>query len=218
MELTDLTFRLLFLFLPGIIASFLIRSLSDCEEKKHYDAEFAITSFVYGLVSYAILFVIYMVIDWGSKIINHPVNLDLTFFSSLSNKEISFNYLEILLSSIVAMLFSLFVAKIINKGYLYKFAKKHDISYTTGSVDVWNDFMRRPEVCWIVIRDKKNETMYEGYLEGYSTTHESAEVFLTNVRVYNDSTGEFNYETDGIYLSLKRDSIIIEVTKFYKEV
>ena len=67
---------------------------------------------------------------------------------------------------------------------------------------------RIPE--WVIIRDIKNDIMYEGWVQAFSDATEPDEIFLRNVKIYKNSTSKLMYETKGLYLSQKKENLLIE--------
>ena len=66
----------------------------------------------------------------------------------------------------------------------------------------------------IIIRDIKNDLLYQGWLSAFSTTHNENEILLSNVQVYrNSNTEEVLYNMEKVYFTKKSDDIIIEFRK-----
>ena len=55
--------------------------------------------------------------------------------------------------------------------------------------------------------------MFQGWLSVFSAENKNNELFLTDVRVFKNSTGKFLYETYGLYITRCENDITIE---FYK--
>ncbi len=64
---------------------------------------------------------------------------------------------------------------------------------------------------WVVVRDIPNNTAYMGYVSAASDPDKDKELLLNNVTVLENSSNKIRYEIPTIYLSLKGESIIIEV-------
>lgn len=207
----DITFRVIFLFLHGIIASTMIQKLTT--KKPPHQIEFFMSSLLYGSISYLILFVIFSFINYIGKLFSHNLNLSLTFFDSIFSDGTKLVYSEIIYASIIAFCFSFFIVFTINNDWIYKFANKLKISNQTGTVSVWKSVFNKGEVNWIVVRDYLNDIMYEGYTNQISDDNEVREFFIRDVDVYKNSTGEFFYNVDAIYISPNFDNVIVEIRK-----
>ncbi|MET0016472.1 DUF6338 family protein [Oscillibacter sp.] len=209
MELSNFTFKLLFIFLPGIIAVIVISSFKDNDEEKPNMYQFFINSLIYGLFSYIVLYNIYGLINVLFK-----TQLKMVFLDLLWNDNFSLDYNEVLYAAIIAVALSLIISKLYNSGAIFRFAGKIGISKSTGAFDVWNNIMRKKvqgeEPCWIVVRNKANDTIYEGCLSECSTTHNEAELVLENVKVYKNETAELCYDIDSVYLSFQKDNVVLE--------
>ena len=206
MEFTQATFKLLFLFLPGMVVAIIVDKLT--KNRREYGVEFLLFSSLYGLISYLTAHVLCVVINWLSC---NKLNLGLTFFDSIFQDNLTPNLTEVFFTSIIAVALGLILSKIIQKGTLYKIAKKWGMTVQSGTDSVWESVLKSDEITWITIRDKEKDLLYQGYLEQYSDSFEKAEVFLREVKVYEDSTGAFFYDVDAVYLTLDPDHIIIEV-------
>lgn len=208
MEITDLTIKVLFLFIPGIISCIFISSLT---ESKDSSFQFFIKAFILGCISYLLLAAIYFLIN--TVLCPNP-HLEVSFLITLSSNKTEINIYEILYVSACSILLALIISKIVNKAYLHKMARKIGISNKSGYRDLWDSLLSNNQVEWILVRDKSKNIMYEGWLEQFSSGHINGELFLRDVIVYNDSTGEMLYEIAGLYLVYNSDNMIIEFRQF----
>jgi hypothetical protein len=70
---------------------------------------------------------------------------------------------------------------------------------------------------WVTIRDMQNDIMYQGYVVAFSDSLEKDEIFLDNVSVYQNSTGNKLYDVAGLYIPTKRENLIIEFQSLLPE-
>jgi len=70
--------------------------------------------------------------------------------------------------------------------------------------------MNSEKMEWVVIRDIKNDLMYEGWIKAFSDSTEKDEIFLRDVRVFKNSTSEELYDIPGLYLPSKGINLIVE--------
>ncbi len=66
-----------------------------------------------------------------------------------------------------------------------------------------------PGIGWVTVRDHKLDLYYYGWIEAWSDSGEERELILREVEVYKNSTAEFLYESDVIYISRKHDDLTI---------
>ncbi len=202
MEVTQFTFKVVLVFIPGIIAHALIDKLTTHKEYKVH--QIVINSLIYGFASY---FGYYLV-----TLLPCPIFHSLPFslpqntqdnFSKIDFTEIGFASLS---GVIVGLIFSL----ALNRKWIHFFAQKAGITKKFGDVDVWGYIMNAELPEWVIIRDIKNDLMYEGWIQAFSDGNERDELFLRDVKVFRNSTGEELYAMSGIYIAKKREDLIVE--------
>lgn len=209
MELTSLTMKVLFLFLPGIISCILIASLTETTYSSSF--QFIVRAFVLGCLSYLMLIIIYTLLNW---FLNPIPIYEVHFLTSILKDSSEIDFYEILYVSLCSILLSLIISKSINKAYLHKIARKLKIGNISGHRDVWNKLLSHDEVEWLLVKDRAKKLMYEGWLEQYYATHNEGELFLKDVFVYDDVTGEKYYELEGLYIVFNKDTMTIEFRQF----
>lgn len=81
-----------------------------------------------------------------------------------------------------------------------------------AEVDVWDYIFNseNEEMKWVIVRDVKNNLMYQGWVEAFSDTVKENELFMRDVVVYKNSTAEEYYSMPGLYISRNRDEITVE--------
>lgn len=211
MELSELTMKVLFLFLPGIISCLLICNLTETKISSSF--QFIVRAFVLGCTSYLILGLFYIFMN---LIFNPLPKLNLNFFDNIACNRAVINFNEVLYVSICSFFLALLVSKFINKAYLNRFARILHISNVTGYKNVWHKLLSKDEIEWILVKDRSKNLMYEGWIEQYSSEYINGELFLRDVSVYNDLTGEKYYDLEGLYLVFNSDNMTIEFRQFSK--
>lgn len=218
-EFTELTIRILLLFIPGIITNMLVNKLT--ERKKENNVYFFIRSFIYGIFSYFLLYIICMFLNWiippiiKSVCINQPVirEFKVTFLECLINTKKEFNILEIIYATIIALPLSFIVSYIENKNLINKIAQKLNISNKFGENDVWSYvFSSLPTDVWAIIRDFDKKLIYEGWPSAFSFNYTENELFLENVTVYDLDSNKL-YEIDSMYITMEPNKMNIEFRK-----
>lgn len=208
-EFTEFTIKLLFLFLPGIIATLVIDVLTSHRKRNIF--YFIIYSFVFGTLSYLILNIFIKTNNWIVEKRGYSPTWNSKFLDAVYNSDISLNTNEVLSSSIIGIIVGLFTVYIINHKLVYRIAKKFKISNKHGDGDIWEYVFSSADVEWVVIRDEEG-IIYQGSVTAYSEKDEKRELLLSNVRVYNEE--EWLYDMFSIYFNFDTSSKIkIEIQK-----
>ena len=209
MNITEFTFRILIIFFPGIIAYFITNALTIHRKGETYHF-LIIRSFVLGLLSYVILYllnllygVIISCFGWEHRFVIH------IFTVSFGDKP-SVSYIDIIWATILAIPMSFVLALAQNKKWLNRVAKRMKVTQKMGDIDLWNFVLESPETEWIVVRDIKYNLAYQGRIQGFSGTFNENELFLRDVLVLQNDTGENLYEVDALYLSRDPKDLTIE--------
>lgn len=221
MELTKLTIKILLILFPGIVTTKIVNRLT--ERKKENAWEFFIRAFVYGIVTYMLTYVMLSVINLVCKVCtygfpnmnSYPDILDMNFYKNILNADenLSIEFYNIFIPTFIAVIFSFIIAKFDTMGYLNKLAQKLNVTNKFAEDDVWeNIFNSIDENVWITIRDFKNDLMYQGWPQKFSSFHEEKELLLQNVGVYRNSTAEKLFEKEMMYFDFsKEDNFILEL-------
>ena len=157
MSLTEYSFRLLLLFLPGIIAFIIIDNLTIHQETKTQHR--IIYSLLLGFLSYLLL-----------MILSKPIQLLFTtlppmqFIVSLTNKDTQINFTEIFTASIIGVCLGCTLCKAINDRCLFKLAQKLRISNKFQETDAWANCIATYHPVWVIIRDREQNIIYQGNL------------------------------------------------------
>lgn len=222
MDLSTFTYKIILIFFPGIISFIIFDLLSGHKEYK--TERFFLLSFVFGIASYFLSFILYYFITFiicCSDIIIYKFPICETFrhnfYSTsilISNTHIFndklFNSYEFFISTILSIVF---VAPVISyityHKLLFKISRKYNITNDHGHIDVLSFLFNSKDVEWIVVRDKETEITYQGWLHSFSDGNGKDEMLLSDVKVYKNDGAEI-YETEWLYLSYKPDKIIIE--------
>lgn len=221
MDFTDFTFRVLLLFLPGIITTVLINRNTGTKDET--SIQFFMRALMYGFISYYILMLIYFLLNIGIVIVDgfHSTSLlHLKFFDVMNDPNTNMDFLEIffvsLVSVIVACVKSSYennvrmmdtlagrtqdlstFAQIVKK--YHEFWVKKNVFEDSVSPDVWHYLLTNLDSL-ITVRDWKNKLAYVGTLTRCSPTHVKAELYLEDVTIV-DMTGKSpTRDVDAVYL------------------
>jgi len=206
MEISEFTFKVILLFLPGIISLIVIRFLVSYKEISI--AFSAIYSLVLGFLCYLAYGLILRII---TLIHIAKIDTEVKFFDTIFSRRNQVPFNEILFVVIIAIVIGAAFSFIFNKGYLYSLAGYLGITSRSSASDVWNDiFMQQAESDWLTVRDHRIDLIYQGWVKYYSDTSDARkELLLMDVIVYN-ADGAKLYETPSLYISREHNEISLE--------
>jgi len=199
MQLSEFTFRIILLFIPGLISFVLFDALTSHRETKLH--RILIDSLLFGFLSYFV-FYIYTEIP--------GISTKFSFFDSLYEESSNLDFSEIGKVSGVSIIIALLFSNISNRKWLYKITRWLRITGKHGYVDLWSYVMDSNIPNWIIIRDIENDLMYEGWVKGFSDSTEIDELFIRDVLVYKNSSAILLYSTPALYIPTKKENLTIE--------
>lgn len=216
MQLSEFTLRIILLFIPGITCLTIIDRLTVHKELKLH--QLLINSFVLGFFCYASYYLIILIIGTYSNI-----SLQFSFLEALIDRNTALDFKKIILVIGWSVPMGFIFTFLIDRKILHKVAHALRLSNKFGDVDVWSYIMNSKMPEWVVIRDLENDLMYEGWIEAFSDSTGKDEVFIRDVMIYKNSTAEELYAIPGLYLSRKRENLIMEFpslqfTKYMKKI
>jgi len=199
MNISEFFIKIMILFIPGIIAYTIIDSLTEDTKKEfHYRASY---SLILGFFSY-MSFYFFLKLKYAE--------VDFSFFRTVVNQD-GLNFIEIFFVSSYSILVGLLGSFLINYKVLHWIARGLKITRKFGDGNVWNYLMNSSEPTdWVVIRDREANLMYTGWVAAFSAANEKDELFIRDVDVYQNDTGNLLYNTPAVYLGCSKDSLIIE--------
>lgn len=204
MTISDVTIRILFLMLPGIISARIIEHLTVHKAWKQF--RFVINSFLLGVINYSILSLIDKYWCCGHRKVQ--------FWAALFDKCVLINMYEIFYASLIALVVGFILSKAIQEKWIHKLARRLKVSEKYGDENLFSYFLNSQEIGWVFVRDFKNNLSYLGYRTSFSENDDIQEIVLANVTVYSfDETLESTelYQLPLIYLSYKIGEIVIEL-------
>lgn len=205
MGLSSFLIRIIFLALPGIIGLKIFRTLHGSKSNsKPLDY---LDILLFSLLSYICVFVIGV---WG-------FGNELSSYEAVFNEKLPLRIDEIIFASI----FSIPLAVLASYGYQYRWiniiGQKIKATKKYGDEDVWWRFHQGlPNAEWFFVRDHKNNLCYFGSIRFYSDSGIQRELTLTQVSVFVNSTSQFLYESDVVYISRDAYDLSIEVAPVEK--
>ena len=199
MQISEFTFRIILIFIPGLITFIIVDNLTVHKEIKLHRMLF--NSLIFGFICYFTYYLMAIIPCF---------NLKFSFIEKLTDNSVTLDFKEILIATGLSLPIGFFFSFLINYKVLHRFAHRLRISNKFGDIDVWSYIMNSKMPEWVVIRDVDNDLMYEGWIRAFSDGTEENELFLRDVKVYKNSTGEELYKIPGLYLARKRENLIVE--------
>ncbi len=211
MNLTELTIRLLILFFPGVVCFLIVEALTVHRERKTHEVLFF--TFVHGVLCYLIYFVVRMPFGFHSKDESGSYWTSPTpvFFKCLTDSKSDVSLPEIGWVAFIAVGLAFVWSYLDKKKSLHKLAKWMRVTNKFGEPNVWSHIFNLDDVRWCVVRDLPRKLMFQGWVLKFSDVEDVAEVFLDDVHVYNEETGDLLYRAEQMLLSRKRDDLTIEI-------
>lgn len=211
MNITEFAFRLIILFLPGIIIYTLIDALTN--QKEHKTQQAVVYSILYGLSSYITYFIIIKIITALFFLCTREwYNIPIHLFDTISkNQGICFP--EIAVVSFISVILGFFLAYVRTHKWLHRIAHHLNITRKHGDIDcfsffVWSKNLKSP---WVIVRDFQHDWAYFGWLAAHSVgTSERDELLLFDVTIYENISGNEVRKTPSVYIPLKRENLVIE--------
>ncbi|MHB1530425.1 MAG: hypothetical protein ACYCXT_13595 [Acidiferrobacteraceae bacterium] len=207
MELSKITIGAIFIFLPGILVLMVSERLTEHRKREGY--EIAALTFVFGCLSHLLYYLLrYSIIrfanlpndPWLSQITAENVTLPPTFV--------------LIATSLLGVIVGFVVSYAANHSWLHRFAGLIGASRKFSDPDVWALLMNSKvmEVLqWVVVRDQKNNLMYQGRVTAFSTDEDPRELILEDVTVFDNITAEKMYDVKLVYLALQKKNARVEV-------
>ncbi len=202
MKIDLLILQLAVLLIPGLIWARL--DARYALKKPPSDTEFFLRAFQFGLVCYAVTFLIYSILGWPFT------SFDLTDAGTKSVLTSNIVY-EILFAIGVGILLSILWIYSVTYKWLTLFLQNIGATKKYGDEDVWDYTFNSssPAVEYINFRDFENKLVYAGWVINYSETEKLRELVLRDVQIF-DLDGHLLFEMPMIYLSRAAGNIHIE--------
>jgi len=202
MEISEVTVRVLLIFFPGIICAMILDSLTVHREWKLW--RFALTSFVLGLVCYIATFAVWQLV------VPTQVTIVESLLQAKEGKEAP-AVAEIVAATLVSIVLAFVLSCASNRKVLHRVAQRLRVTRKFGHLDVWDWMLNNTDIPeWVVVRDLDTGLAYEGWVRTFSDTADANELFLRDVRVLNNETGEEIDSLWGLYVARPREKLTIE--------
>jgi hypothetical protein len=202
MEISYLVFELALIFIPGFIWMKIHRRYGSKSEQKQFDL--ILNTFIFGVLSYAVLYVIYWFFGYRLQL----------FDLDVQNKKLFFQpnvFVEIFLASIIAVICGIITLYVENYKCFTKFVQLIGATHTFGGEDLWDYVFSLPikNSDLVHFRDFEQRVTYSGLVAAYSESEKLRELILDEVKVF-DFEGTKMYEMSRMYLARPRENIHLE--------
>lgn len=204
MALSSFLLRIMFLALPGMVASILYRKLRGRTSLK--DWEDVLEIILFSLLSYGLYGLSVEVLN-GIGLTHSTV----TSFQAFLDEKIPVSWREVTLASLGALPLAFIASFLYRHKSINRIGRFLRVTRRFGDEDVWNFLNNIPGVSWVFVRDHKLDLLYFGWISVYSDSERERELLLRDVRVYTNSTSELLYEVSLMYISRDRYDLTIEV-------
>ncbi|MFN8308814.1 MAG: hypothetical protein U0T73_02520 [Chitinophagales bacterium] len=209
MEISALTFKIIVLLTPGVLAAIIYRRLT-ISHKPLPDFMFFISAIIQGLFSYMVLQMIIIIYHFFDTCCFSDFHYPTLHFFRNSPMNDMIPYKEVFAASCIGITLGFAMSAFENSSILFRLARIFDVSKKYGDDNLFTRFLGLDEIEWIFVRDIKNGLTYKGWVRFHSENEDCKELVLYDVSVYNYKDSEKLYEINSIYLCLPIDSIIIE--------
>lgn len=208
MELSVLTLRVVLLFFPGVLCALVVHALTI--QRDRTTPQFLTSAFVYGVSTYLLLAGVREVCARGAEALGWSQPPRVTFFNVLTNERAKIAWGEIGLSAVMALVLALLISAAANHHVLHRVAERLHVSRRFGQADVWGHFLDSPRTNWVIVRDVNADLLFEGWVDAFSDTGVDPQLLLSDVSVYRASTGTKLHDRKRVYLTPRKESVIIE--------
>ncbi|HLX17638.1 MAG TPA: DUF6338 family protein [Bradyrhizobium sp.] len=201
LSVSTLFFELALIFIPGFIWMKIHSRYGFKGEKTQFDL--ILNAFIFGVVSYTVLYLIYRLNGWPLKLFDLDVDS-----KRLLQPEL---FPEILFAVAISIVGGVLTLYFENHKLFTRFVQTIGATKTYGDEDVW-DFVFNSSssaVNFVHFRDFDQRVTYAGFVEVFSESGQLREIVLQDVIVYDFEQTEM-YRVPRLYLARARENIHIE--------
>lgn len=210
MNITEFAFRIILLFLPGIIVYTIVDELTH--QREHKTHQVVIYPLLYAIICYILYYFGISIIKCYYSCRGIAYDIPIHLFESISGKE-GIEFREITIVSLLAFIVvGPFFSYIRTHKWIHRTASYLKITQKNGDIDLFSHLVwsKTLKTNWVVIRDFENDIAYFGWLAAHSVGSEKDEIILFNVTIHQNRSGESIGETPAIYIPIKREKLVVE--------
>jgi len=219
MDLSNFVIRLVFLGLPGIVASQLFQKLRGRRDRQAWEHFLEITLF--ALVSYGIydwFATLLGPLSWGKWLLVPSENASHTPLRAILDEGIpisSISWRQVLIPSTLGVGAALAASYIDTHKWITRLGRGLNVTKRFGDEDVWEFFHNMSGIeWWVFVRDHKLDVIYYGWVVAYSDSDKERELLLKNVDVFSAvAPGDAArlYTCQVLYVCRDKSDISIEI-------
>ncbi len=206
--MTELTFTLLVIGMPGIICYFLTKKLIGRGQRTPIETVFLV--FLYSVLSYSLLA---FAEGAMSTFVGRGFKSDAIGIFLRKEPDIRVGTLLKGVGAGVALAYLL--SYCVHFNLVNLIGQKAKATKRYGDEDVWRYFHnardREKNYGWVMVRDLRANLVYHCYISTWSDSGTDRELILSDVSVFTNDTAEYLYDAKHIYLARRRDDLMIEV-------
>ncbi len=203
MESTELTIRLIVLFVPGIIGTFIYEICQNRTDMSNRD--FIINVVLNAFASYSITYVIF----------KYVMGEGTSFLDTLLDSSVKISMTEIITASILSIALGFFESQMVRAAM--RINRKRNERNKRVRLSVWDDLFDENDGYDGHVRIILNDQgiVYDGYVERYSASIlGKKEICLKDVVKYDMKTEKELQRIGGTYLQIRDDEdVIMEMIK-----
>ena len=207
MDISALFIRIFVLALPGLVGSLFYRTLRGGPQQKDWRDLAEITFF--ALLSYAL----YGAVLEGLQAVGAvDARASLNALQALFDEDIPIRWGEVVVASLCGVVLAIAASYADTYKLVNRFGQWIKATKLYGDEDVWSFFHNSPDTePWVFVRDHKLDLVYYGWIGAFSESESERELLLRDVQVYSNTTDEYLYDVDVMYVARERHDFTIEV-------
>lgn len=205
MQLSELSIRLIILFLPGIFSSSIYQMFVN--KSKLDNRSFAVLTMINSFLAYLP----------GEVMFNKY-----SFYNSLLDNTITINFNWVMLATVISIAIGIIETYLSNYGCLYLAAQRMKLTTKTGQESVWDELFDNYNHGinnYIYFGNVNTNELYGGTVDNYSISASGRrEILLSNVVVFDlNDRKTVKYEMKKLYLDLaEMTNVFIEIGVNYE--
>ena len=207
MDISALFIRIFVLALPGLVGSLFYRTLRGGQQQKDWRDLAEITFF--ALLSYALYGA---VLEGWQAVGLVDARASLNALQALFDEDIPIRWGEVVVASLCGVVLAIAASYADTYKLVNRFGQWINATKLYGDEDVWSFFHNSPDIePWVFVRDHKLNLVYYGWIGAFSESESERELLLRDVQVYSNTSDEYLYDVDVMYVARERHDFTIEV-------
>ncbi|CAN2040870.1 membrane hypothetical protein [Candidatus Magnetomoraceae bacterium gMMP-15] len=139
---------------------------------------------------------------------------EIDLIASLFDKSHYLNTFEILWTCLIAIILSFALAATHTHGLINFIGRKLGVTLKGGDNDVWETLFyvkaKNKKPTWVIIRDISNNMGYMGQIIMASDDQKTREIWIKDVTVFNNTTGQEYRELQEMYFNFSEEGLLLE--------